>query len=174
MKLGVAWLGVYIVTIVLANWLIVTYGLVPVGFGLLAPAGVYAVGVSFTARDLVQERLGRRWTIGAIVIGAALSALVSPQFALASGLTFLVSESADMAVYTPLRERHWLLAVSASNVVGLVVDSVLFLWLAFGSLEFLAGQVLGKTEMTIVAVVLLWLWRRSDLSFRQRHARATV
>jgi uncharacterized PurR-regulated membrane protein YhhQ (DUF165 family) len=150
----------YIAVIVLANWAIVWFGFVPVGFGLQAPAGVYFAGLAFTFRDLVQERLGRLWTVLAIVAGAAVSAVISPQFALASGIAFLVSELADFAVYTPLRQRHWLSAVALSNTVGLVADSILFLTLAFGSLEFLAGQIVGKLWMTVLAVGVLWVWRR--------------
>ena len=40
--------------------------------------------------------------------------------------------------------RRLVLAVLLSGLAGSVVDSALFLWLAFSSLEFLAGQVLGK------------------------------
>lgn len=149
----------YIATIFAANWAIETYGLVSVGLGLMAPAGVYFVGLSFTLRDLTQEALGRRWTVGAILIGATLSALVSPQFALASGAAFLISESADFLVYQPLRERRWLLAVALSNLVGLVVDSALFLRLAFGSLDFIEGQIWGKTVMTVAAVAVLTGYR---------------
>jgi uncharacterized PurR-regulated membrane protein YhhQ (DUF165 family) len=139
----------------------ITYiGLVPVGFGLLAPAGVYFVGVSFTARDIVQDQLGRRMTILAIVIGAALSALLSPSLALASGTAFLVSESLDMLVYTPLRHRHWLGAVALSNTVGLIADSIIFLQLAFNSQEFFLGQVVGKAWMTAVFVIAVWAFRR--------------
>src|SRR3954465_14586571 len=127
----------YVAVIVLANWAISTFGIVPVGFGLYAPAGVYFAGLAFTLRDLVQEQLGRSWTVVAISVGAAVSALISPQFALASGLAFLLSELADFAVYTPLRTRNWLAAVALSNTVGLIADSALFLLLAFGSLEFL-------------------------------------
>ncbi len=152
-------LVLYVATIFGANWAISTFGFVPVGFGLLAPAGVYFAGVAFTLRDLTQERLGKGWTVAAIVLGAALSALVSPRFALASGVAFLLSELCDFAVYTPLRERSWLGAVALSNTVGLLVDSALFLWLAFGSLDFLAGQLLGKGYMTALAVLLLWGWR---------------
>jgi len=149
----------YIATIFAANWAIVTFGLVPVGFGLLAPAGVYFAGLAFTLRDLTQDALGRRWTYAAIVVGAALSGLLSGPLAIASGVAFLLSETADLLVYTPLRERRWLFAVGASNVVGLVVDSVLFLLLAFGSLEFLAGQIVGKLLMTAIAIVILWTRR---------------
>jgi queuosine precursor transporter len=73
----------YIATIFVANWAITTFGLVPVGFGLLAPAGVYFAGLAFTFRDLTQEALGRRWTYAAIVIGAALSGLLSGPLAIA-------------------------------------------------------------------------------------------
>lgn len=150
----------YIAVIVLANWAIETFGLVPVGFGLAAPAGVYFAGLAFTLRDLVQEQLGRLWTVAAILAGAAVSWVISPQFAFASGIAFLISELADFAVYTPLRRRNWLLAVALSNTVGLVADSALFLSLAFGSLEFIAGQIVGKLWMTALAVGLLWAVRR--------------
>lgn len=161
------WLVAYIATIFAANWAITTFGLVPVGFGLLAPAGVYFAGLAFTFRDLTQDALGRRWTYAAILIGAALSGLLSGPLALASGVAFLVSETADLLVYTPLRRHHWLGAVAASNTVGLVIDSALFLFLAFGSLDFLIGQVVGKLEMTILAVIVLWGWRA--LSQRRNH-----
>lgn len=150
----------YVLTILAANWAIATFGLVPVGFGLLAPAGVYFAGLAFTLRDLTQDRLGKLPTVAAILVGASLSMLVSPtEIALASGLAFLTSEALDMAVYTPLRRRHWLGAVAASNVVGFVADSALFLWLAFGSLAFLPGQLLGKAWVTAVFVAILWIWR---------------
>lgn len=149
----------YIGTIFAANWAIQRYGAVPVGFGLLAPAGVYFVGLAFTLRDLVQDWLGRRAVVVAILVGAAASAVVSPRFAAASAVAFLSSELADFAIYTPLREGHWLAAVALSNVVGLAFDSVLFLWLAFHSFAFLPGQVVGKAWMTLMAVSVLALVR---------------
>ncbi|HYF46012.1 MAG TPA: VUT family protein [Acidimicrobiales bacterium] len=154
------WFALYAATIVAANWLIAAFGLVPVGFGLLAPAGVYAAGLAFTFRDLLHESKGAAWALLAVFVGAALSLAVSPpQFALASCLAFAASEVLDCAVYAPLRRRGWLRAVAASNLVGFVADSALFLWLAFGSLDFLAGQVVGKAWVTLVAVLLLWGWR---------------
>jgi len=84
------------------------------------------------------------------------------QGCLASSTTrpFLFSELADFAVYQPLRERRWLLAVAASNLVGLVIDSALLLQIAFGSLDFINGQIIGKTWTTIVAVPVLLALRR--------------
>ena len=85
-------------------------------------------------------------------MGALLSLAVSDPFvASASAIAFLFSETADLAVFTPLAEKSFVGAVAASNVVGAVVDSALFLWLAFGSLDYLAGQLLGKWWMTLAA-----------------------
>jgi uncharacterized PurR-regulated membrane protein YhhQ (DUF165 family) len=78
-------------------------------------------------------------------------------------LAFLLSEMADFAVYTPLRAKSWLAAVLASNVVGLAIDSALFLYLAFGSLDFLIGQIVGKGWMTLLAVVLIACYRRARM-----------
>ena len=150
----------YVGCIVAANATLALVGLVPVGFGLMAPAGVIWAGLALTMRDLVQDRLGKRGVLAAIAAGAALSWLISPSFALASGAAFLVSELADFAVYTPLRRRSWIGAIALSNTVGLLVDSVLFLWLAFGSLEFLAGLVVAKLYVTAATVVVLTFVRR--------------
>jgi uncharacterized PurR-regulated membrane protein YhhQ (DUF165 family) len=165
----------YIATIVLANWSIGHLGVcpppggpagqpcvVPVGFGLWAPSGVLWVGVALFLRDLVQDTLGRRWTIAGILAGAVLSYVVeTPALAIASGVAFLLSETVDFLIYTPLREENlrWQ-GVLASGVAGSLVDSALFLWLAFGSLNFLAGQFVGKTEVTLLCAGLIWLWGR--------------
>lgn len=169
-RVGFVAAAAYVATVWVANWLISHYGVVSVGFGLVAPAGVYAVGVAFTLRDIVQSTIGRAWVIGAIVLGASLSYLIAPAFALASGVAFLVSETADFAVYTPLERRSWLGAVALSNTVGLALDSLLFLWLAFGSLQFFWGQVVGKAWMTVAAIAALAvaraLWGRREVLAR--------
>lgn len=146
----------FVGTVFAANWAIAEFGAVPVGFGLMAPAGVYFAGLAFTLRDALHEFGGRWVVLAAIGVGAAASALVAPPaLVVASAVAFGASELADMAVYAPLRRRRWYLAVAASNIVGLVADSVLFLWLAFGSLTFLPGQVVGKALMTLAAVAVL-------------------
>lgn len=151
----------FLSTIVAANWLVATFGIVPIGFGLMAPAGVFTIGLAFTLRDLLQELVGWRWVMAFVVAGIALSVVVAtPELALASGAAFGLSETLDLAVYTPLRERRWWTAVVASNVVGTVADSVVFLWLAFGSLAFLNGQVVGKLYMTALALPFLYLARK--------------
>jgi queuosine precursor transporter len=157
---GVAALAAYIAVIVAANWAVQRFGLVPVGFGLRAPAAVYFVGAAFTLRDLVQNILGRWVSLLAIAAGALVSAAVSPALALASGLAFFCSELADFLIYTPLLRRGWIVALVPANLAGCVVDSLVFLSIAFGSLSLLGGQVLGKAWMTGLAVLVLSPLRR--------------
>jgi uncharacterized PurR-regulated membrane protein YhhQ (DUF165 family) len=73
----------------------------------------------------------------------------------ASVAAFLLSELADLAVYAPLHRKRLVLAVIASGVVGAAIDSAVFLWLAFGSFDFIAGQIAGKLWMTVVAAIIL-------------------
>lgn len=153
-------LAAYLATIPAANAAITHYGMVPVWPGLLAPAGVYAVGLALVLRDAARELAGRTAVLAAMAAGIALSYWVAdPALATASAAAFALSETADYAVYEPLRQRGKTLAMAASNAVGLAVDSLLFLWLAFGSLEFLPGQLVGKAWMTLLAVAALAAWR---------------
>ena len=169
---GVIFLILFALTIPAANWLIGHVGttciangpcVVPVAPGLMAPSGVMMVGVALVLRDLVQRRLGLRVSAGTVVAGAAMSALLAPPaLVLASANAFFLSEVADLTVYTPLA-RRLVLAVVASSLVGLVVDSIVFLWLAFGSLDVLLGSIVGKAEMVIISIpFVIWLHRRDE------------
>lgn len=157
------WFGAFVGTVLLANYVVSKYGVVPVGFGYMGPAAVYVVGFAFIFRDLLQESWNRVAVVVAILAGAALSYVVSPAFALASGVAFLVSELVDFAVYTPLRDRSWAGAIVASNTIGLVFDSVLFLWLATplgpDRMSFLPGQIIGKCWATLGVLVILFAWK---------------
>jgi uncharacterized PurR-regulated membrane protein YhhQ (DUF165 family) len=169
---GFIYLAGFIACIPLANWLIGHVGtvcppnnpcLVPVAPGLMAPSGVVMIGLALVLRDLVQRRLGPAWSVNAVVAGAALSALLAPpELVIASAVAFLFSELADFAVYTPLQQRRFVLAVIASSAVGLVVDSLLFLYLAFGNLDFLYGQVVGKAIMVALSIPFVYWLRQRD------------
>jgi uncharacterized PurR-regulated membrane protein YhhQ (DUF165 family) len=165
-------LALFALTIPAANWLIGNAGavcvpngpcLVPVWPGVMAPSGVLMVGLALVLRDIVQRRLGPLAGLGAIAVGTLISAMLAPPaIVLASVAAFLLSELADFAVYTPLQRRRFVTAVFASSVIGLVVDSLVFLHLAFGSLDFLAGQIIGKAWMVLLALPLMHLLRRRD------------
>lgn len=161
----------YLATIPVANWLIGHAGtvcipdgpcLVPVGFGLSAPSGVLMIGAALVLRDAVQQLLGLRWAVASIACGVLVSAIVAPPaLVIASAAAFAVAELLDLAVYTPLRQRNLSLAVFLSGLVGALADSAAFLWLAFGSLEFMAGQALGKIWMAALAALALMVLQRT-------------
>jgi len=170
---GFVFLGAYVACIPVANWLIQHVGticppdgpcLIPVAPGLMAPSGVLMAGLALVLRDLVQRRLGVTYGLAAIGAGTVLSAALAPTpLVVASAVAFLLSELADFAVYTPLQKRGLVLAVAASSLVGLVADSLLFLWLAFGSLDFLSGQIVGKTLMVVLTLpAIRWLRNRDE------------
>ena len=170
---GYIYLAAFALCIPAANWLIGNVGtecvpqgpcIIPVAPGLTAPSGVLMIGLALVLRDLVQRSLGAKWAAGAILFGAGLSALFAPTaLVVASAVAFLLSEFADFAVYTPLQRKRLVLAVFASSVVGLVIDSAVFLYLAFGSLDFIVGQIVGKAWMVVAALPVIHLMRKRHL-----------
>lgn len=163
----------FILTIPLGNWIVTHWGLscvpngpcvIPVWPGVMAPSAVLLAGLALVLRDALQSLLGLYWALLAIVIGAVCSAYLAPSsVVLGSTAAFVFSEVADSLVYTPLRRRYPSMAIIISGFVGALVDSVIFLSLAFGSLDYLLGQVLGKFWMTLLAGILLFVIRKYAL-----------
>ena len=153
-------LGAYILTIIGANWMTVTFGLVPIGFGLVT-AGTFAAGAALLLRDAVQVTMGKVISLAAIVVGIGISYVVAdPMIAVASALAFAASELVDFAVFTPMRARSLARAVVISSVVSAPVDTVLFLHIAgFGVGQAVLGQFIVKTGMALLAAA--WLVKRS-------------
>ncbi len=169
----IGWLSIalFILTIPLGNWVVMNVGyvcpeggpcLVPVWPGIMSPSGVLIAGLALVLRDAVHHFMGGKWAVYSIFAGAVVSGLVSDMsLIVASTCAFLFSEMADFAVYAPMRKRFPAWAVIASGLVGSVVDSCLFLSLAFGSLEFVLGQVIGKVWVSLIVGVLIGLWHRA-------------
>lgn len=167
-------LAAYVGSIVAANWLVNRFGLIWVAPGLVTTAGTYAAGVALLARDALQDAAGRRAVLAAIAVGAALSWWLStPQLASASGAAFLLAETCDMAIYTPLRRRGWARAVLASNAVGAVLDTLTFLALAGFPMTTttVGGQLVGKLLWaTAVPVAVVSIARKVSRRAVPRHA----
>lgn len=158
----------YLATIPVANWLINNVGTqgfpggphtIPVGFGYQAPSGVLAIGIALFTRDYIQEQFGRRATFGAITLGVLLSYLINPAVATASAVAFALGELSDFLIYTEIKKRSLVTAVIASGIIGGIIDSLVFLQIAFGSTNYWQGQVIGKTEMAILGGILIGVGR---------------
>lgn len=136
----------YVGVIVGANALTSTFGLVAAGFGLLVTAGTYSAGLALGLRDVLHESIGTRGVLAVIAVGTLVTSLFSPSLAVASGAAFLLSELLDLLVYARLRVRGWRSAVVASNFVGSLADTLLFLALSPFPITASAvgGQVLVK------------------------------
>ncbi len=153
--------------VVLANWLASRY-VVSVGFGRIAPAGVFCIGGVLVLRDWLQQLRGLVWTMPLVYaaglaswgIGDAAGWMRLEKVAVASVVAFTISETVEAVVFTPLRNRNLTLGVALSATVGNALDSYVFLSLAFGSLTFFLGQFIGKSEMIALGSVLTLARRR--------------
>lgn len=152
---------------VFANWLASKY-VVGVPFtDYVAPAGVFCIGAALVLRDWIQQLAGLWWTLALVVIGGVASYLIGDaagwtglqKIALASLVAFIVSETVEAAVFTPLRNCSLTAGVLASGMVGNAIDSWLFLTLAFGSTAFFWGNFIGKAEMILVGGLMTALRR---------------
>lgn len=160
----IIWL-LFLATIPVSNFMIGNIGtfcipegpcMLPVGFGYAAPSGVFMIGIALVLRDLIQERYGKWNAFFAVLVGSAISyILADPYIAAASVTAYLLAETSDLIVYTKLRKKSASVAVLASGLVGSIIDSAVFLFIAFGSLQFIEGQIIGKLWMSIFAVAAL-------------------
>lgn len=145
----------YVAAIVAANVLTERYGLVHLPLGLAVTAGTFAAGFALLARNTTQDATGKPVVLALMALGVVLSYwLATPQLALASGAAFAISETADMAIYTPLRDRGRTVAQLIACTVGAAVDSVAFLWIAGFPLTWgnVAGQVIVKLAVVGLAL----------------------
>lgn len=159
------WFLGFLLTIPMANYLIQNWGttcvpngpcLIPVGFGLMAPSGVIMIGLALVLRDQVHEHLGKKHALYAIFGGCLLSFFVAPPaLAVASTVAFGFSELSNHYVYSIIRERSRAVAVLVSGTFGAFLDSLLFVYIAFGSVDFAIGTTLGKIYASVAVSVIL-------------------
>ncbi|WP_163506549.1 VUT family protein [Fodinicola acaciae] len=146
-------------TVVAANTMTTRLGVVQIGFGLAAPAGVYAVGLLLVLRNVVQAALGSRGAWAVVFAGTGLSlATADANIVLASGAAFAFSETLALAGFALLERRWPALCLVVSAAAAAIADSMVFLFLAFGPptlWTLLPGQLLGKTLGALAALLVL-------------------
>jgi queuosine precursor transporter len=161
--LGLAYVGLAI----LANWLASKY-VVSVGFGRMAPAGVFAIGAVLVLRDWIQQLAGLWYSLALVYVAGLSSWLVGDaagwtsfqKVAIGSVVAFTISETVEAIVFTPIRRWSLTVGVALSATVGNALDSFVFLAIAFGSQHFFVGQFIGKSWMIIAGTALTLLRRR--------------
>jgi uncharacterized PurR-regulated membrane protein YhhQ (DUF165 family) len=158
----------YLGSIILGNILVHNLGLVKL-FGLTFPAGAVAIGLTFSARDFVQERYGKFGCWGWMLTASLITLAFNRQLALASVCAFMLAEFSDWLIYTGVRgsfEKRLIL----SNLISTPLDSLVFVLLAFGPVwPAIWGQTLIKMICSLLVLPLLRIgWVRSyRLSFQR-------
>ena len=164
-RYAIASVTLYIGSIIAANWMTSTLGLIPIGFGLLVTAGTFAAGAALVLRDAVQQTAGKTIVILSIAAGIVLSYLLADPFiAIASAIAFASSEFIDFAIFSRLARKSVWRAVLISSIISAPIDTVLFLWIAGFDITWQAilGQFIVKTAIAIGAAT--WIARRSKCS----------
>lgn len=154
----------YLTAIVAANTTAAT--LLPLPLGLTTTVGTLLFGATFTLRDRLHRRVGRRGVYlaiaGACLITAVICLLTGSGWRIlaASIVGLAASETADTEVYART-VGSWLKKVVASNAVSVPLDTLVFNLLAFGGvwgwallLSVSIGDILVKYATG--GVVALW------------------
>jgi uncharacterized PurR-regulated membrane protein YhhQ (DUF165 family) len=144
----------YLGSILLANILVSQFGIIN-HLGLHFPAGAYAIGLTFTFRDLVQRRWGKWKCWIWMGIASAITVSFAPKIAIASASAFLISEGIDWLIYTTY-PGSFSKRVIFSNLIGIPLDSVIFVTIAFGFIwPAIWGQTIIKMVMGILALGMI-------------------
>ena len=141
----------YIILIVLVNWGFTVVPLIPI-LGEMFPPMSLAVGLIFVLRDFAQREIGHK-VIGAMLIGGLLSYFMADPFvAIASVTAFLISESADWAVYT-WTKKPFAQIILISSIVSTPIDSAVFLAM-IGHFSILAVVLMTISKM--IGALIVW------------------
>jgi len=144
----------YLGSIILANILVHTLGIVTV-LGLTFPAGAIAIGLTFSARDFVQERYGKFGCWTWMLVASLITFAFNLQLAIASVCAFFIAEFSDWLIYTRTSgglEKRLVL----SNLISTPLDSVVFVLLAFGPLwPVIIGQTIIKMLSSLLVLPLI-------------------
>ncbi len=143
----------YLVSIILGNILVNSLGLVTV-LGLTFPAGAVAIGLTFSARDFMQDRYGKFGCWGWMLVASLITFFYNQQLALASLSAFFIAEFSDWLIYTRTKgslEKRLIL----SNLISTPLDSLVFVMLAFGPVwPAIWGQAIIKMISSLLVLPL--------------------
>lgn len=191
-----ALIALYVLIVVSANLVAAKIVSFDLGFmSFFAPAATLIFSITFLLTDIVNERFGRAETQRMIWIAvfaqlvflaisymviqatpapffgnqAAFEIILSavPRIALASIVTFIVSESLDAYIFARLKRytagKHLWMRNAFSSLPAMAIDSVLFVTLAFyGTMEILpliTGLIVIKWIIGILDIPFMYLAR---------------
>jgi hypothetical protein len=145
------WTVLYVVAIVLVNWMFTAIAPWTTPLGDLYLANV-VVGFVFVLRDYAQREVGHLILLGTAAAGILTWLMVDPAIAVASVTAFALSETADWGVYSLLR-RPLSQRILISSIIAVPLDTLAF--------QYLAGYLTPAaflTEVVSKAVGVFVVW----------------
>ena len=143
----------------------------PIHLGDLLTWGAFTYPFAFLVSDLTNRydgpRRARMVVLAGFAVALCLSAYLStPRIAIASASAFLVGQLLDIAVFSRLRNRYWLVPPLSASLLGSLIDTAIFFSIAFapvfGFVDAWFGMPDGSLGFTapwlgVGAGVPLWL-----------------
>lgn len=155
---------------------------------LTVPAASFLFPLAYTLIDLVNRSLGKtgaRWVVlgafaGNVVLVLASSIAIAlppaafwtnqdayalvlgatPRIVIASWVAYLASSMTDVELFARLASWPLWQRIIASNAVSLLLDSILFVGIAFGPLaQVIGSQYLVKLLMTVLSLPIILVAR---------------
>jgi len=98
--------------------------------------GAFTYPFAFLVTDLTNRYDGARNARLVVVVGFVVALglsfyLATPRIAIASATAFLVGQLLDIAVFSRLRNRFWLVPPLTGSLLGSLVDTLIFFTIAF-------------------------------------------
>lgn len=155
---------IYIAATLAANYTATWFIHFPV-FGQVSVA-TFIFGITFTQRDRVHNKLGRKNVYLMIGVAALLNLIVTIlgavewRIILASFIAIILAETADTEIYQYYINNTWGLRVLKSNAVSIPLDSLLFNTIAFAGVftqwevaSIIFGEIVFKGIVSAVAAL---------------------
>ena len=168
-------LAFYILAIFMAFFVTISNFLVqfPInhfGLGEILTYGALSYPATFLITDLANRRYGkivaRKIVYIGFVLGISLtlffstsfSDLISVRIAIGSGTAFLVAQLLDVNIFDILRKKKWFVAPLTSSLVGSLVDTFLFFFIAFYGttlnwLTLASGDFVVKLLLALIMLI---------------------
>ena len=149
------WPLLYLLSILFANIVVVRFGIVHL-FGLVFPAGVVFVGLTFSFRDFVQRYWSDKATWFWMLLAGVITLFLNWKVAFASVAAFLVSEGVDWLVFK-ISNLPFYKRIYVSNLFSCPLDSLIFVSIAFGWIwPAIWGQAIIKYLSGLLVLPFVW------------------
>ena len=140
-------------------------------FGLneILTYGAFSYPITFLITDLANRKYGineaRKIVYIGFFLGVVLTVffstnfedLISIRIAIGSGTAFIVAQMLDVKVFDSLRKKAWYVAPLTSSLLGSMVDTLLFFFIAFykNGFPWITLAIGDFTVKILIALIML-------------------